>query len=100
MNDWWSEAVEKIYADALAAMDGDESPLRFGPGHIVWDDGNFDDDDIRFCLDLCDSQRASFLDRFDEADLEIVRASLEGILAIPRADRGNDPADEQWEGNP
>jgi hypothetical protein len=38
----WPKPVADIYLKALAKLDGYDSPLHFGPAHIIWDDENFD----------------------------------------------------------
>ena len=32
----WPKPIHDIYDKALAALDGDESPLLYGPAHVVW----------------------------------------------------------------
>lgn len=75
----WPKAVADIYLAALADLDGDSHPLHFGPGHIVWDDENFD------CAQSC-------LDTFEEYSRDltaeeavIVRRSLEELATLPEA---------------
>lgn len=83
----WAAPVVEIYNRALKKLDGDSSPLHYGPAHIVWDDENFD------CAEDC-------LRRFDEnaGDLsdfekEVVRVSLQELAALPREEWDVEPED-------
>jgi hypothetical protein len=88
----WAQPVAEIYERALAALDGDESALEFGPSHIVWSDENFEDHSIDFCLKECD-KIGEYAERFRDAEIAIVRRSLEELRAIPEAVRACQPAD-------
>ncbi len=94
--DWWAASVKEIYTSCLHLLAGKELALTDGPGHIVWSDGNFDDDSILYCLGLCESARFEFEEHFDTADLVIVRQSLERLLLIPEEVRehGDQNCDE------
>ena len=87
----WPKPVAEIYKRALADLDGDESPLHYGPGHIVWEDENFDS--AEWCLEHFDEYK------FDhsESDLVIVRRSLEELAALPLEVRDGVPDDYDGE---
>lgn len=92
----WAKPVADIYDEALAAL-GFESPLEFGPAHIVWSDENFGDDSIRSCL-------ADFDESLNWPDYEItaaekliVKQSLERLLEIQESVRCCEPADYDGE---
>lgn len=87
-------AVAAIYNEALAKLDGDESPLCFGPAHIVWEDDNYEDHWINWCLERFDEHWKNYCDDnylpgapAIEADGKIVRESLEKLLLIPEEQR-------------
>lgn len=83
--------VAEIYQRALNDLDGDSSPLEFGPGHIVWSDFNLDS--AEWCLEHFDEHRGDNSD----ADLEIVRRSLKELAAIPLEERCPEPGDtDDW----
>lgn len=73
----WPKPVADIYQKALQALDGYESPLHYGPAHIVWDDENFDS--AEWCLENFDKYKGDYSD----ADLAIVKKSLEELVALP-----------------
>ena len=77
----WAKPVADIYAAALAKLDGDESPLEYGPAHIVWGDENWEDGNIDFCIEACND--AGFLERFAQSDIDIVHWSLIELRKIP-----------------
>jgi hypothetical protein len=91
MEDWWAAPVKEIYRVALDRLDGYEEPLVSGPGHIAWADGNFTDEDIRFCLVECASRRSEWLIRFGEPALAVAYTALEQLLAVPERVRDCDP---------
>jgi hypothetical protein len=87
-------AVAAIYNEALAKLDGDESPMHFGPAHIVWADDNFEDRHIHWCLQRFDEHWKEYCDDHYlpgapaiEGDAKIVRESLEKLLLIPEEER-------------
>jgi len=84
----WPKPVADIYLKAVDKLDGDDSPLKFGPSHIVWEDENFEDHNIKYCLNHVDD---SDRERFTEYDLLIVRKSLLELLALPEAIRCVEP---------
>jgi hypothetical protein len=87
----WPKQVADIYARAVADLDGDSSPLEFGPSHIVWSDENFEESNIRYCLGACDDPKQG--ERYSDHELTIVRRSLAELLAIPESIRCCEPAD-------
>lgn len=93
----WPEPVAAVYAAALAALGGDDRPLEFGPSHIVWADENFDDGNIRHCLQTGVERRTTWYSDYSDEDLAVVRKSLEQLLAVPEAVRCCVPADYDGE---
>lgn len=56
--------------------------MHYGPAHIVWDDGNFDDESIKFCM----SESYKAVDMPWEIR-NILILSLNCLLQIPFEDR-------------
>jgi len=83
----WPKPVAAIYEKALDALEGDDSPLLYGPGHIVWADENFHS--AEWCLEHFEDHTG---DR-GEADLAIVRQSLEELAKLPLDVRCVEPED-------
>lgn len=83
----WPKKVMDIYQDALKKLDGDESPLHYGPSHIVWADENFDS--AEWCLEHFEDNES----RFSEEDLKIVRESLGKLAKMPLKERCVEPED-------
>lgn len=78
----WPKPIRDIYDKALAALDGDESPLLYGPAHVVWGDENWDS--AQWCLDEFESWEMYWMeDRFSDSDREAVRQSLVELVALP-----------------
>ncbi len=73
----WPKPVADIYDKALIELDGDESPLHYGPGHVVWADENFDH--AEWCLENFDRYRGDY----SESDLGIVKQSLVELSELP-----------------
>jgi len=86
----WSKPVADIYRAALADFDGCESPLDYGPGHIVWSDENFDDDSIDYCIKACDDVDF-YSDSLSVEDLEKCRKWLQELRKIPEEIRCCEP---------
>lgn len=86
----WPKPVADVYAEALAELDGDESPLHDGPAHVVFADENFGDDPVRFSLAECDKPE-EYADRFSAADIAIVARALRKMLEIPEEVRCCEP---------
>ncbi len=95
--EWWAKPVQDIYLEALQAVGGKMDLLDFGPGHVVWADGNFEDEHVRFCLAQCDERRQEWIEKFGEAVLAVNRLALEKMLAIPEDERGSDPCSDDEE---
>ena len=84
----WAKPVVAIYREAVRRLDGDDSPLDFGPSHIVWSDENFEDRHIKSCLKYCDKESD-----YSEDTIAIIRWSLEELLKIPEEERCIEPED-------
>ncbi len=74
----WPKPIRDIYDKALQQLEGNESPLHYGPAHIVWEDENWDS--AQWCLDHFDEFRGDH----SEEDLAIVRWSLEELLKVDK----------------
>jgi hypothetical protein len=83
----WPVPVVKIYDRALSDLNGHWEPLHYGPGHIVWEDENFD------CAQWCLDHFKQHDTRFTDSELAIVRRSLEELAALPREAWDIVPAD-------
>lgn len=83
----WAKPVAEIYLKALEKLQGDSSPLHYGPAHIVWEDENWDS--AEWCLEHIDTNNTV-------EDLEVIRWSLEELVKIPLADREIEP--ENYDG--
>lgn len=88
----WPKAVSEVYQAALAALDGYEDPLLFGPSHIVWSDENFDDSCIKFCLDQLTNHKETY-DHYSDHELGVVHESLVKLSEIPESIRTYCPED-------
>ena len=73
----WYKPVAEIYNKAVVKLNGHAEPLHYGPSHVVWDDENFDS--AEFCLENFDR----YIGDYSNADLKIVRESLEELAKIP-----------------
>lgn len=73
----WPRPIRDIYGAAVAALDGYDVALKFGPAHIVWEDENFDS--AQWCLDHFDEYRGNW----SESTLAVVRDSLVKLLEVP-----------------
>jgi len=85
----WAESVANIYKEALKKLSDYDSPLHFGPSHIVWEDENFETSSINFCLEKFNDYRSYYTNE----ELEIVKWSLEELLKIPENERCIEPID-------
>jgi len=83
----WPKAIKNIYEQATTKLDGDTSPLNFGPAHIVCEDENFDS--AQWCLD--NFEKYSY--DLSEAEKTVVRWSLEQLLLIPENIINSEPED-------
>ena len=68
--------------------------LHFGPGHVVWEDENFDTRAIEACI-----RDAGRPDQYDlsDADFAIAIRSLKELLAVPETIRDCCPKDYEGE---
>jgi hypothetical protein len=89
----WSEPVAEIYIKALSKLNKDNSPLCFGPSHIVWEDENFGNDSIEWCLQELNSFENKYYERFTPEDLKVVKWSLEELMKVPLEIRCPEPED-------
>ncbi len=87
----WAKPVADIFLEAKAALGGDDEPLLYGPGHIVWADENFDS--AQWCLDNFDQYRGSLSDE----EVAIARRALEQLAALPTHIREVEPVDYDGE---
>jgi len=83
----WPKAIKDIYEKALEKLDGNDSPLHYGPAHIVWEDENFDS--AQWCLDNFDE----YADDLSEEEKVVVRWSLEQLLLVPAHIINSQPED-------
>lgn len=90
----WPKPVADIYDAAVAELGGDNMPLDYGPGHIVWADENFETEHIRWCLDHFEEYVS---DRYTDEDMAVARRSLERLLAVPESVRCVEPKDYDGE---
>lgn len=87
----WPKPVADIYTKALEQLDGYDSPLEFGPGHVVWSDENFDS--AEWCLEHFEDYKGDYSDE----ELAIVRWSLEELAKLPLEVRCIEPDDYDGE---
>src|SRR3990167_11306752 len=73
----WPKTVADIYDRALIDLGGNESPLKYGPSHIVWSDENFDS--AEWCLENFEKYVGDYSDK----ELDIVRRSLVELSDVP-----------------
>lgn len=86
--------VTKIYNQALGMCDGMWKALHFGPSHIVWEDENFWDHSIEFCINEMNTET---YDNFSDEQLNAVRWSLEQMALMPESERCVEPDDYNGE---
>jgi hypothetical protein len=78
----WPKPVADVYLHYEALIGG--HALKYGPGHIVWEDENFGDSSILWCIE----QRDNPLYRDDDqAELDLIVESLRALLTIDEAVR-------------
>jgi len=85
----WAKPVMDIYDEALAKLDGNYSPLNFGPAHIVWEDENFETHHVQFCIDHFDEYGYNLTDH----ERSVVMESLEKMAKLPEEQRCIEPPD-------
>lgn len=81
--------LQKIYKRALARLDGDDSPLNFGLGHIVWSDENFDF--AEWCIEHFDEYKGDFSDAELMVVRQALRQALEELAKLPENNRCVEP---------
>ena len=89
----WPKQIREIYDRALSDLDGDYMPLLFGPSHVAWQDHNWSDADIQFCINACDRLSESIT----AAAIARVRQSLVELQAVPIEIRKCTPEDYDGE---
>ena len=89
----WPKAVADTYDRALDALDGSDYALAGGPGHVVWANENFENAERE--LERFDSK--PWPDDYSDAEIAIVKRSLEELSQIPMADRCVCPDDYDGE---
>ena len=73
----WPEPIAKIYKEALEKLGGYDSPLDYGPGHVVWADQNWDS--AQWCLDHFDEY---INPDHTEEDMKVARWALEELVKL------------------
>lgn len=79
----WPEQVSEIFEGYKQFFGDNDGPLRWGPGHIVWEDENFGDSSIKFCIEEARKEIAARQEADKRSELENVLDSLEELLAVP-----------------
>lgn len=85
----WPEQVANIYKKYLDLLDGDDSALEFGPGHIVWSDENFETEHIKWCIE----RKPDEYNRLSPKTYDLVIESLKELLLVPKEIRCCCPED-------
>jgi len=86
--------VAEIFDRAVSDLGGSEDALFHGPSHVVWEDENFGNESIEFCLAECDDGQEYIVRRgFEPWHIEVVRRSLTELLAVPEEVRCCEPED-------
>lgn len=89
----WAKSVFNIYRDALFKLKkrgSSESPMHFGPAHIVWEDEDWNS--VDWCLENFDKHRSDYSD----SELRVVRWSLMKLKRLSPEER--DPEPEEYDG--
>jgi len=91
----WPKVIHDIYAQALEKLDGNSSPLHFGPSHVVWEDENFHF--AEWCLEKFEDYKHDY----SEEELSVVKWSLEELSKVPMeirtvAEEYENAASEDW----
>ena len=81
----WPKPVADIYDKGVEMSSW--SAMHFGPGHIVWEDENFDSPE--WCLENFEKYKRDYSDE----ELEGVRWSLEELAKLPLEIRDPQPDD-------
>jgi hypothetical protein len=83
----WPKAIKDIYEQATEKLDGDTSPLNFGPAHIVWEEENWDS--AQWCIDNFDKYSKDL----SEHEKSVVMWSLRELLKLPEHVLNAEPDD-------
>lgn len=86
----WPKAISDIYNAAIEKLNGEESPLHYGPAHVVWEDENFDS--AQWCIDNFDTYSGD-LSEYEKA---VVLWSLKQLLLLPENIINSEP--ENYDG--
>jgi hypothetical protein len=89
----WPKVIADIYDSAVKKLSGDNNVLHFGPSHIVWEDENWKDHHIKFCLQALKEDKHNYTDIYSQEELEICKWSLKELLKIPYNQRDYEPKD-------
>jgi hypothetical protein len=76
----WPQPVADIFNEAKRQLGGNDSPLLWGPAHIVWEDENFDS--AEWCLETWEGNVP--FSKYEEFELDVVRESLEKLVLVPK----------------
>lgn len=88
----WPKVVFDIYLKALKALNGQDSPLDYGPGHVVWADENFELAEV--CLEGFEQPKyLATYDNYTKEELEIARQALVELSKLPLGVRCVEPED-------
>jgi hypothetical protein len=87
----WPKIVADIYNAARAKCGYDV--LHFGPSHIVWEDENWDNNNILWCIEETKKEKYITEREFSQEEIDICRWSLEELLKIPFEERNLEPED-------
>ncbi len=91
----WPKPVADIYLEARKVVG--EAALKYGPGHIVWGDENFNWESVEWCLEHFDDPRYQNSEDWSAEVKEVVRSSLKKLLELP--DDILDPEPEDYDDN-
>lgn len=82
----WPAQVVEIYKRGIGAAG--ESAMHFGHGHLVWEDENFETEDIEWCIEHAPEHSSGLSD----SEVEAVTRSLQELLALPENIRCCEPS--------
>lgn len=88
----WAEPVALLYREYVERF-GYDSPMLFSIGHIVWEDENFEDEHVLWCINQAPNHNKDISDE----QVESVRESLRRLLEIPEHIRCCCPEDYDGE---
>lgn len=83
----WASPVADIYNGAVKRLHGNEDPLLYGAGHLVWADENWD------YVDWCIENFDDYKERYSQEELTVVMWSLKELQKIPLEQREIEPKD-------